>query len=168
MNQVNEFNKLAVAEMSSSPVCFQKAETLLKKALSIDPNCGKAHYNLGVLYARQCNYYLAALEFEKAKNLNYDPEGNLDCILKQLGNYPDCEIQMCDKPTISRLLDYGEAEIIPSKYNSNVADPPPPSINTSGADTLPQSSTYNAQPYQQEYTPSPTQFFLPSVQYSSH
>ena len=86
MKYVKEFNKKAVEEMTSG--CEKKAETLLKKALSIDPNCGKAHYNLGVLYAKQCNYYLAALEFEKAQNLMKDDNSRHNLI--KLGyNPPD-------------------------------------------------------------------------------
>ena len=86
MKWVNEFNKKAVAEMTSTSGCYQKAETYLKKALSIDPNCGKAHYNLGVLYAKQNNYYLAALEFEKAQNLMNDRESK--AIVELFKQYP--------------------------------------------------------------------------------
>jgi tetratricopeptide (TPR) repeat protein len=50
----------------------RRVESLLKRALQLDPAQPDAHYQLGVLYARQDNYQAAAEELEKALRLSPD------------------------------------------------------------------------------------------------
>lgn len=151
MKWVNEFNKKAVDELKAGNC--PKAEILLKKALSIDPNCGKAHYNLGVLYAWQNNYYLAALEFEKAYNLMKDDESK--DALTALGFPPTDNAppkSLADIPT-------------PGVINSNQTTPTPTPAHSPPI-IPPSPQTYNVFPMPQYSNPLP-QYAGPSTQYPS-
>jgi Flp pilus assembly protein TadD len=66
----------------------EKAEKLLREALTQDLYCGPAHNNLGVLHLKQGNLYEAANEFEWARKLlpgNPDPRINLALALERAG-----------------------------------------------------------------------------------
>lgn len=66
----------------------QKAERLLRQALSADLYHGPAHNNLGVLYLSQSKLYEAANEFEWARKLmpgHPDPRMNLALTLERAG-----------------------------------------------------------------------------------
>ena len=151
MKYVNEFNKKAVEEMHAGNC--QKAELLLKKALSIDPNCGKAHYNLGVLYAWQPNYYLAALEFEKAYHLMQD-EQSKDALIA-LGCHPSDDAPV--KPQVEMPA--------PGVRNGNPPIPTP-TLAPSIPDAPPAPQTYNVLPLPQ-YGSSYPQYGSPLPPYGS-
>lgn len=66
----------------------QKAESLLREALTADLYHGPAHNNLGVLYLRQGKLYEAAHEFEWSRKLlpgHPDPRMNLAITLERAG-----------------------------------------------------------------------------------
>lgn len=66
----------------------EKAEKLLRQALTADLYYGPAHNNLGVLFLRQGRLYDAANEFEWAKKLlpgHPDPRMNLAITLESAG-----------------------------------------------------------------------------------
>ncbi len=66
----------------------EKAERLLRDALTADLYHGPAHNNLGVLYLTQGKLYEAASEFEWARKLmpgHPDPRMNLAMVLEQAG-----------------------------------------------------------------------------------
>ncbi len=72
--KLNERGKLAIAEND-----LDKAEKLFGEALKIDVNYGSAHNNLGQVYLARKQLYLAAWEFEFARNLMPDrPEVELN------------------------------------------------------------------------------------------
>ncbi|MFO0943692.1 MAG: tetratricopeptide repeat protein [Pirellulales bacterium] len=67
---------------------WEKAETLLKEALESDINYAPAHNNLGQIYLRRHQLYLAAWEFEFAINLMPDrvePYINLGLVYETAG-----------------------------------------------------------------------------------
>lgn len=66
----------------------EKAEAILREALTADLYCGPAHNNLGVLYLNQERLYEAAGEFEWARKLlpgHPDPRMNLAYTLELAG-----------------------------------------------------------------------------------
>jgi tetratricopeptide (TPR) repeat protein len=66
----------------------ERAETLLREALSADLYCGPAHNNLGVVFLAQGKRYDAAQEFEWAKKLlpgHPDPRVNLALCFEDAG-----------------------------------------------------------------------------------
>lgn len=66
----------------------QKAEAMLRDALTADLYCGPAHNNLGVLYLKEGKLYEAAGEFEWARKLlpgHPDPRMNLAYTLELAG-----------------------------------------------------------------------------------
>jgi len=66
----------------------ERAEQLLRRALSADLFFGPAHNNLGVLFLKQGRLYEAAEEFEWARKLmpgHPDPRMNLALTLEQAG-----------------------------------------------------------------------------------
>ncbi|MCP3902143.1 MAG: tetratricopeptide repeat protein [Planctomycetes bacterium] len=66
----------------------EKAEELLREALTADLYHGPAHNNLGVLYLQQSKLYEAANEFEWARKLmpgHPDPRMNLALTLEHAG-----------------------------------------------------------------------------------
>jgi tetratricopeptide (TPR) repeat protein len=71
--------------METSP---EKAEKLLREALTADLYCGPAHNNLGVLYLKQGSLFAAAGEFEWARKLLPglpEPRMNLALTLEKAG-----------------------------------------------------------------------------------
>lgn len=67
---------------------MQRAEDLLRQALSADLYFGPAHNNLGVIYLQEGKYYEAAGEFEWARRLlpgHPDPRVNLAMTLESAG-----------------------------------------------------------------------------------
>ena len=72
-----------------------KAETCLKKSITLNPASSKAHRNLGILFSQQKSYDVARLHIEKALDLNYSDclsHLNLGIIMKQSKDYVDAEI----------------------------------------------------------------------------
>jgi Tfp pilus assembly protein PilF len=70
----------------------EKAETLLREALTSDLYHGPAHNDLGVLFFRQGKLYEAANEFEWARKLmpgSPDPRLNLALVLERAGQTKD-------------------------------------------------------------------------------
>ena len=66
----------------------QKAERLLREALTADLYYGPGHNNLGVMYLKQGQLYEAANEFEWARKLmpgHPDPRMNLALTLERAG-----------------------------------------------------------------------------------
>lgn len=71
---------------------LNKAENLLRQALTADLYFGPAHNNLGVLYLQEGKYYEAAGEFEWARRLlpgHPDPRVNLAMTLESAGRSDD-------------------------------------------------------------------------------
>ncbi|QQE11332.1 tetratricopeptide repeat protein [Planctomycetota bacterium] len=69
---------------------YQKAETLLKEALTEDMTYAPAHNNLGLVYYHQQQYYTAAWEFEYAVKLMdnaSEPLNNLGMVYEAVGQY---------------------------------------------------------------------------------
>jgi Flp pilus assembly protein TadD len=67
---------------------LEKAATALKAAIAADVTYGPAHNNLGVVYLRQHELYLAAWEFEYACRLmpgKAEPKNNLGLVLERAG-----------------------------------------------------------------------------------
>ena len=67
---------------------FDKAETLLKQALTADVTFGPAHNNLGKVYFHQREFYLAAWEFRYAMGLmptQAEPKNNLGLVYEIVG-----------------------------------------------------------------------------------
>jgi Tfp pilus assembly protein PilF len=70
----------------------QRAETLLRQALALDPFCGPAHNNLGVLLLNRGTLNEAAIEFESARKLmpsHPDPRLNLAITFERAGRIDD-------------------------------------------------------------------------------
>lgn len=70
----------------------EKAEELLREALTADLHWGPAHNNLGVLHLKQGRLYEAANEFEWARKLmpgHPDPRMNLALTLERAGRTDD-------------------------------------------------------------------------------
>jgi len=68
------------------------AEKELKAALTADSFFGPAHNNLGIVYYRQKNYYLAAWEFQYAVKLmpgKAEPKNNLGMVYEAVGRRND-------------------------------------------------------------------------------
>jgi len=66
----------------------ERAETILREALTADLFFGPAHNNLGVLFLKQDKLYEAANEFEWAKKLlpgHPDPRVNLALVMERAG-----------------------------------------------------------------------------------
>jgi tetratricopeptide (TPR) repeat protein len=83
--KAQELNAQAADLMASNA---QKAETLLREALTHDLYFGPAHNNLGVLHLNNGRYYEAANEFEWARKLmpgHPDPRMNLALTLERVG-----------------------------------------------------------------------------------
>ena len=86
-------NPLRAQELTQQAADFldddpEKAERLLREALSADLYHGPAHNNLGVLYLSQSKLYEAANEFEWARKLmpgHPDPRMNLALTLQRAG-----------------------------------------------------------------------------------
>lgn len=69
-----------------------RAEELLRRALTMDLFCGPAHNNLGVLHLSRGELYEAAHEFEWARKLlpgHPDPRLNLALTLHKAGKHED-------------------------------------------------------------------------------
>ncbi len=67
---------------------LDRAEQLLKDALTADVTFGPAHNNLGSVYLEQQRYYLAAWEFEYAIRLmpaSPEPKNNLGLVFEAVG-----------------------------------------------------------------------------------
>lgn len=70
----------------------ERAERLLREALTADLYCGPAHNNLGVLYLAQGKLYEAANEFEWARKLlpgHPDPRMNLALVFESAGRFDE-------------------------------------------------------------------------------
>jgi tetratricopeptide (TPR) repeat protein len=63
------------------------AKAHLEKAVSLNPNSGEAHNNLGVVYALEGNLAKAGEHFTKASQLNADANYNLGIISITKGEY---------------------------------------------------------------------------------
>ncbi|MBN1942927.1 MAG: tetratricopeptide repeat protein [Phycisphaerae bacterium] len=73
---------------------FTEAEKEFKRALSADVFFGPAHNNLGNVYYRQKQYYLAAWEFQYAVKLmpgQVEPLNNLGLVFEKVGRLNDAE-----------------------------------------------------------------------------
>ena len=57
-------------EVSNDTTNWEQIETLLKKAVALDPKLAQAHMQLGVLYSRRGDYPHAAAEFERTIRLD--------------------------------------------------------------------------------------------------
>ncbi|MGH9435820.1 MAG: tetratricopeptide repeat protein, partial [Terriglobia bacterium] len=68
------------ATASSGPVLVQ-VESLIKKAIALDPSLSQAYFQLGILYAQQRRFAAAVLEYKEAIKL--DP--NLSAAYYRLG-----------------------------------------------------------------------------------
>lgn len=80
-----ELNAQAADLLGSDP---QRAEELLREALTADLFCAPAHNNLGVVFLEQGKLYEAAGEFEWARKLlpgHPDPRVNLALVLETAG-----------------------------------------------------------------------------------
>jgi len=78
-------NAQAADVLKSDP---ERAETLLREALTADLFCAPAHNNLGVVFLGQGKLYEAAGEFEWARKLlpgHPDPRVNLALVLESAG-----------------------------------------------------------------------------------
>ena len=74
------------------PSDLEKAERLLREALTADLFHGPAHNNLGVVFLKQDKLYEAAQEFEWAKKLmpgHPDPRVNLGLVMEAAGRTDD-------------------------------------------------------------------------------
>ena len=83
--EAQDLTQKAAAIIDSDP---QKAEALLRKALTADLFHGPAHNDLGVIYLKQNKLYAAANEFEWARKLmpgHPDPRMNLALTLERAG-----------------------------------------------------------------------------------
>ena len=83
--KAQDLTQKAAAIIDSDP---QKAESLLRKALTADLFHGPAHNDLGVIYLKQSKLYEAANEFEWARKLmpgHPDPRMNLALTLERAG-----------------------------------------------------------------------------------
>ncbi len=83
--KAQELTKQAAELIDRDP---QKAERLLRKALTADLYYGPGHNNLGVVYLKQGQLYEAANEFEWARKLmpgHPDPRMNLALTLERAG-----------------------------------------------------------------------------------
>jgi Tfp pilus assembly protein PilF len=84
-SRAEQLNREAADLMSSEP---ERAETILREALTADLFFGPAHNNLGVLFLKQDKLYEAANEFEWAKKLlpgHPDPRVNLALVMERAG-----------------------------------------------------------------------------------
>jgi Tfp pilus assembly protein PilF len=80
-----ELNGQAADMLQSDP---ERAEALLREALTADLFCAPAHNNLGVVFLEQGKLYEAAGEFEWARKLlpgHPDPRVNLALVLESAG-----------------------------------------------------------------------------------
>ena len=66
---------------------LKAAKAHLEKAISLNPNCGEANNNLGIVYALEGNYAKATELFTKAGQLGTDASYNLGVISIQKGEY---------------------------------------------------------------------------------
>jgi tetratricopeptide (TPR) repeat protein len=83
--RAEQLNREAADLMSAEP---ERAEALLREALTADLFFGPAHNNLGVLFLKQDKLYEAANEFEWAKKLlpgHPDPRVNLALVMERAG-----------------------------------------------------------------------------------
>lgn len=91
--QAERLNQQATDLMEKDP---EKAEKLLREALTADLYHGPSHNNLGILYLKQGKLYEAANEFEWARKLlpgHPDPRMNLAFTLESAGRIDEA-IQM--------------------------------------------------------------------------
>ncbi|HKX46056.1 MAG TPA: tetratricopeptide repeat protein [Planctomycetota bacterium] len=87
--RAEQINREAADLIASDP---ERAEALLRDALTADLFYGPAHNNLGVLYLGQGKLYEAAGEFEWARKLmpeHPDPRVNLALVLQRAGRLDD-------------------------------------------------------------------------------
>ena len=87
--RAQELNQKAADLIHADP---EKAERLLREALSYDLHFGPAHNNLGVLFLAKGNLYSASSEFEWARKLmpgHPDPRLNLAIALERGGQIND-------------------------------------------------------------------------------
>ena len=87
--RAHKLNQQAADFIDSDP---EKAEELLREALSFDLFYGPAHNNLGVIYLKRGEMYSAASEFEWARKLmpgHPDPRVNLALTLEKAGQTDD-------------------------------------------------------------------------------
>ena len=89
-DRAKELNLKAVGLVEDND--YQRAEAVLKDALSYDVTYGPAHNNLGKVYFHQQKYYLAAWEFEHASRLmphQPEPRNNLGLVFENVGRIDD-------------------------------------------------------------------------------
>ena len=87
--KAQELNQKAADHIQSDP---ERAERLLREALSHDLYFGPAHNNLGVIFLAEGNLYEASSEFEWARKLmpgHPDPRINLAIALERGGQIED-------------------------------------------------------------------------------
>ncbi|HKX46132.1 MAG TPA: tetratricopeptide repeat protein, partial [Planctomycetota bacterium] len=87
--KAEQINREAADLIAGDP---ERAEALLRDALTADLFYGPAHNNLGVLYLGQGKLYEAAGEFEWARKLmpeHPDPRVNLALVLQRAGRLDD-------------------------------------------------------------------------------
>lgn len=87
--------KLQKAEHQFEKGHLAKSEELLNEVLAVEPECGLAHNQLGILYLRRCDLYRAAIEFDKAIDLlplDPEPQNNLGMTLEKAQRYPQAII----------------------------------------------------------------------------
>ena len=87
--------KLQKVEHQLAKGHWAKAEELLNEILALEPQCGIAHNQLGVLYLRRCDLYRAAIEFDNAISLlpsDPEPQYNLGMTLERAMRYPQAVI----------------------------------------------------------------------------
>jgi tetratricopeptide (TPR) repeat protein len=76
---------------------LKAAKAHLEKAISLNPNCGEANNNLGIVYALEGNYAKATELFTKASQLGTDASYNLGVISIQKGEYSKALSQFGNK-----------------------------------------------------------------------
>lgn len=76
---------------------LKAAKAHLEKAISLNPNCGEANNNLGIVYALEGNYAKATELFTKAGQLGTDATYNLGVISIQKGDYSKALSQFGNK-----------------------------------------------------------------------
>lgn len=92
--EAERLSREAAAILADDP---DKAESLLRRALTLDLYCGPAHNNLGVLLLSRGDLYGASSEFEWARKLmpgHPDPRLNLALTLDRAGR-PNDAILAC-------------------------------------------------------------------------
>lgn len=121
--KAEELNRKAADILHSDP---DRAEQLLREALTADLYCGPAHNNLGVLYLSRGQLYEAAGEFEWSRKLlpgHPDPRLNLALTLERAGRIDEAiagyhaalEVYPEHLPTLQALarcqMRYGRSDV---------------------------------------------------------